>query len=80
MKLRAVATGAVKRKRAMHRRLRSVSSSHQLALSLPGGDEPAMRAAHRRAHLAMPFEVALHHPALAICLRCCAEAHERRRR
>ncbi len=65
----------------MHRRsLRSTSSSHQLALSLPGGDESAMRAAHRRAHLSVPFEVALHSPALAICLRCCVEAHERRRR
>lgn len=66
----------------MHRRTSSLSDSHQLNLPdmLPNWDEHSMRAAHRRARVSMPFEVALRHPALAICLRCCAEAHERRRR
>jgi len=51
-----------------------------LNLPLPSGDEHSMRAAHRRARLNMPFEVAVRHPALSICLRCCVEAHERGRR
>ena len=66
----------------MHRRASVLSTSNQLSLPdmLPDGDEHSMRAAHRRAHLRMPFEVAVSRPALAICLRCSAEAHERRRR
>ncbi len=66
----------------MHRRTSAVRDAHQLDLPgmLPNRDEGSMRAAHRRARVSVPFEVALRHPALAICLRCCAEAHERRSR
>ena len=63
----------------MHRRTSDLSAARQL--NLPDiWDVHSMRAAHRRARVSMPFKVALRHPALAICLRCCAEAHERRRR
>ena len=46
----------------------------------PGWNENAMRAAHRRARVNVPFEAAVRDPALGICLRCCAEARQRRGR
>lgn len=56
--------------------MRSTYAVQQLPLPLPleGWDEEALRSAHRSARLRVPFEVAMRHPALAICLRCLSEA------
>ena len=46
----------------------------QLPLAHAGWSETALRAAHRAAHVAVPFELAVRDRALEICLRCLAEA------
>jgi hypothetical protein len=42
--------------------------------------ESAMRAAYRSARIRIPFELAVRDTALKICLRCFAEARQRRGR
>ena len=64
----------------MHRRTAGVASLSLNLPDIPLSNEGAVRAAYRRAHLRVPFEVAIRHPALSICLHCCAEAHARRKR
>lgn len=49
-----------------------------LPLAHAGWDEATLRAAHRVAHIAIPFELAVRDRALEICLRCLAEAHLRK--
>jgi hypothetical protein len=58
----------------MHRR-----SDLQLSLPLPYDEwsEDALRDAHRAAHIRVPFEHAMRDRALAICLRCFAQARQR---
>jgi hypothetical protein len=55
--------------------------NRQLALPLePRGDaESALRHAWARTRLRVPFQVAIHTPALAICLRNIAAAETRRK-
>ena len=52
----------------------------QLALPLPqgGGKENALRRAYGATRVRIPFEAAMHDPALAICLRCLSEAQAKR--
>jgi hypothetical protein len=59
----------------MHRR-----PDLQMSLPLPyeGWSENALREAHRAAHIRIPFDEAMSDQALAICLRCFAEARGRR--
>lgn len=54
----------------------------QLALPLPldSREEALLRNAYRSVKLRMPFEAAMHVPALAICLRCLGEARQKRGR
>jgi hypothetical protein len=55
--------------------------SQQLALPLEPGAEPesALKYAWSRTRLKLPYHVAIHVPALAICLRNIAAADKRRR-
>ncbi len=55
--------------------------SQQLALPLDTGPEPESALKHAWSHtrLRIPFDVAIHVPALAICLRNMAAAENRRR-
>jgi len=55
--------------------------SRQLALPLETGPEPESALKHAWSHtrLRIPFDVAIHVPALAICLRNMAAAENRRR-
>jgi hypothetical protein len=55
--------------------------SQQLALPLETGPEPESALKHAWSHtrLRMPFDVAIHVPALAICLRNMAAAENRRK-
>lgn len=48
-----------------------------LPLAHAGWSEGALRAAHRAAHVAVPFELAVRDRALEICLRCLAEARQK---
>jgi hypothetical protein len=54
--------------------------SRQLALPLETGSDPesALKHAWSRTRLQVPFDVAIHVPALAICLRNMAAAEKRR--
>lgn len=60
---------------------KDIAISGQLALPLePRGDaELALRHAWARTRLRVPFQVAIHTPALAICLRNIAAAETRRK-
>jgi hypothetical protein len=55
--------------------------SQQLALPLEPGAEPesALKHAWSRTRLRVPYDVAIHVPALAICLRNIAAAENRRK-
>lgn len=55
--------------------------SQQLALPLETGAEPESALKHAWSHtrLRIPFDVAIHVPALAICLRNMAAAENRRK-
>lgn len=50
--------------------------AHQLALALKEdpSKEPSLHRAWRRSGLTLPYELALRDRALAICLRCLADA------
>jgi hypothetical protein len=58
-----------------------IAVSRQLALPLEPSAEPesALRNAWSRTRMRVPYDVAIHNPALAICLRNIAAAETRRR-
>jgi len=55
-------------------------SDRQMPLPLAhfGWSEDELRAAHRAARIAVPFDLAVRDRALEICLRCLAEARKKR--
>jgi len=51
-----------------------------LPLEFDGLNDATLRAAYARSQLKMPFEAAVRDKALAICLRCMAQAQMKRRK